>query len=46
MRSIKDYIALMLVAFPLFLFRILIIPIRLIGYVVEINIYKDKEDNQ
>ena len=41
MRSIKDYIALILVAFPLFLFRVLIIPIRLLGYTVEINMYKD-----
>lgn len=46
MRSIKDYIAFMLVAFPLFLFKVLIIPVRLLGYTVEINMYKDLEDNQ
>ena len=40
-RSVKDYIALILIAFPLFLFRVLIIPIRLLGYAVEINIYED-----
>lgn len=41
MRIIKDYIAFILVAFPLLLFRVLIIPIRLLGYTVEINIYED-----
>lgn len=41
MRSVKDYIALILVSFPLILFRILIIPIRLLGYAVEINMYED-----
>ena len=46
MRNIRDYIALILVAFPLFLFRISIIPVRLLGYAVEVNMYKDLEDSQ
>lgn len=41
MRSNKDYIALILIIFPLFLFMVLIIPIRLLGYAVEINMYED-----
>ena len=46
MRSIKDYIAFTLIALPLFLFRVSIIPVRLLGYAVEVNMYKDLEDNQ
>lgn len=46
MKNIKDHIAFLLVAFPLFLFRVSIIPIRLLGYTFEISMYKDMENNQ
>lgn len=41
MRSIIDYIALILLVLPLFLFMILTIPIQLLGYIVKIDVYKD-----